>query len=250
MTKETVDNRKNKVSELKSKIRELEQANLLLQEYFSLTSFGGVSVLEGSPYDNSHKFSSSISIVIDLTLQKIVKYHIQNGQFGLRKFNFFLKEINYFVVKVLAAPDRKKFRNLIELFSQNRILVNQSIIRLGTLPETWAFVCFEKVTYPNHSNDFLHVLFIPMDEKKELNSELREFVKHSEKEEKYQRIENLTVRQREIFVLLGKGLTSKEIAHQLNISFHTVEAHRKSIAKKTQTRKRAALISLAAEIGI
>jgi DNA-binding CsgD family transcriptional regulator/Tfp pilus assembly protein PilF len=42
----------------------------------------------------------------------------------------------------------------------------------------------------------------------------------------------LTRRQRKIFHLLGKGLLNKEIAHELGISPHTVQAHRRQIAEK------------------
>lgn len=238
------------VRELEAKIKELEQANLVLQEYFSLTSLGGISVSQGSPYDSSHNFTGTMKVVIDLKLRKVVRSHIQNELFNLSKVNFFLKEVNFLASKVLVPSYRKKFKETVTSFYKKDITFNQSLFRLRTQSETWALVCFEKVTYPNHSNDFLQLLFILLDEKKALIDQFREFVKHSEKEEKYLKIESLTGRQREILALLGKGLTSKEIANHLNISFHTVEAHRKSIAKKTQTRKRAALISLAAEVGI
>lgn len=42
----------------------------------------------------------------------------------------------------------------------------------------------------------------------------------------------LTKRQQKIFQLLGKGLLNKEIADQLGISPHTVQAHRRQIAEK------------------
>jgi DNA-binding NarL/FixJ family response regulator len=48
-------------------------------------------------------------------------------------------------------------------------------------------------------------------------------------------VQVLTQRELEIFHLIGKGFTSKEIAGQLQISVHTVETHRKSITRKLQT---------------
>ena len=36
----------------------------------------------------------------------------------------------------------------------------------------------------------------------------------------------------EIFFLLGKGKTTKMIANEINLSFSTVETHRKNIRKK------------------
>jgi DNA-binding NarL/FixJ family response regulator len=43
----------------------------------------------------------------------------------------------------------------------------------------------------------------------------------------------LTARERDVFALLGKGLSSKQIATALGLSVRTVETHRKHIASKT-----------------
>lgn len=52
----------------------------------------------------------------------------------------------------------------------------------------------------------------------------------------------LSERELEITSLVCKGLTSKEIAEQLNISLHTVETHRKNILKKLNLKKTTALV--------
>ena len=44
--------------------------------------------------------------------------------------------------------------------------------------------------------------------------------------------EPLTPRQREIFSLIGQGLSNKEIARSTSLSIATVETHRKAIAQK------------------
>jgi DNA-binding CsgD family transcriptional regulator len=45
-------------------------------------------------------------------------------------------------------------------------------------------------------------------------------------------LENLTVRERELFDLLLTGVPPKEIAHKLNISYFTVDFHRKNLYNK------------------
>lgn len=45
----------------------------------------------------------------------------------------------------------------------------------------------------------------------------------------------LSAREYEIFQLIGRGLMSKEIAEKLDVSPHTVQAHRKKIAQKLGT---------------
>lgn len=54
----------------------------------------------------------------------------------------------------------------------------------------------------------------------------------------------LTRREKEIFELIGKGMSTKEIAGACHISPHTVEAHRKNIARKVGTSA-SSLIALA-----
>ncbi|MBQ9439336.1 MAG: response regulator transcription factor [Paludibacteraceae bacterium] len=51
----------------------------------------------------------------------------------------------------------------------------------------------------------------------------------------------LTEREKEVLVLVAKGLMSKEIADKLNISIHTVITHRKNITRKTGIKSVAGL---------
>lgn len=48
--------------------------------------------------------------------------------------------------------------------------------------------------------------------------------------------EELSERERDVLVLLVKGLSNKEIADQLHISVHTVISHRKNIMEKTSIK--------------
>jgi DNA-binding NarL/FixJ family response regulator len=52
-------------------------------------------------------------------------------------------------------------------------------------------------------------------------------------------LEKLTQREREILSLLAKGLLYKEIAGELEIAFHTVRAHVRSIYEKLHIQSRA-----------
>ena len=51
----------------------------------------------------------------------------------------------------------------------------------------------------------------------------------------------LSERERDVLVLVAKGLVNKEIADKLNISIHTVMSHRKNIAHKTGIKSVAGL---------
>ena len=62
-----------------------------------------------------------------------------------------------------------------------------------------------------------------------------------------ERTARLTPREREVFALLVRGLSSKAIASQLNLSPKTIEDHRAQIAAKTGTSGLAQLIELSGE---
>lgn len=51
----------------------------------------------------------------------------------------------------------------------------------------------------------------------------------------------LSDRETDVLVLVAKGMSSKEIANQLNISVHTVNSHRKNITHKTGIKSVAGL---------
>jgi RNA polymerase sigma factor (sigma-70 family) len=59
-------------------------------------------------------------------------------------------------------------------------------------------------------------------------------------------LEGLSDRELEVFQLIGRGLTMKEIGEELHLSPKTVEVHRASIRRKLQVGSAAELISYAA----
>lgn len=63
-------------------------------------------------------------------------------------------------------------------------------------------------------------------------------------------LDPLTPREREVLVGIAKGLTSKEIAAQFDISVRTVESHRASLMRKLDVRSVALLTQLAVKEGL
>ncbi len=54
-----------------------------------------------------------------------------------------------------------------------------------------------------------------------------------------------TVKEKEVLALISAGFTTKEIAGKLNISYHTVETHRKNLLRKSEAKNSAQLIQMA-----
>lgn len=53
---------------------------------------------------------------------------------------------------------------------------------------------------------------------------------------------SITVREKEVLQLLAQGLSTKEIACSMGISFHTVESHRKNLRFKFAAKNSTELI--------
>jgi DNA-binding NarL/FixJ family response regulator len=62
--------------------------------------------------------------------------------------------------------------------------------------------------------------------------------------------ERLTTREKEVLVLIAQSRSTREIAHELNLSANTIAVHRNHIMKKIGVRKATALALFAAERGL
>jgi FixJ family two-component response regulator len=62
------------------------------------------------------------------------------------------------------------------------------------------------------------------------------------------RIARLTQREREVFVLIIRGQTNKNVARSLGCSERTIKAHRQRVMEKMQVQSLAELVSLAERV--
>src|SRR5207244_1474874 len=60
----------------------------------------------------------------------------------------------------------------------------------------------------------------------------------------------LTSRQKEVLQLTAEGLTSKEVAQRLNLSYRTVEAHRAQVMERLGVHDLAGLVRFAVRVGL
>jgi DNA-binding NarL/FixJ family response regulator len=63
-------------------------------------------------------------------------------------------------------------------------------------------------------------------------------------------LDRLTLREREVLAGIARGLTSKEIAAEFDISSRTVETHRAALMRKLELRSIALLTQLAIREGL
>lgn len=67
---------------------------------------------------------------------------------------------------------------------------------------------------------------------------------------KHSRMDSLTAREREVFLLLAIGQSNKEVAAQLNLSLGTVKKHRENLQRKLDCHSSAELARLAIREGL
>lgn len=60
----------------------------------------------------------------------------------------------------------------------------------------------------------------------------------------------ITSREQEILRLMAQGHSSKSIAHQLGVSFHTVQTHRKNILRKLNETSTIRAVTVANNVGL
>lgn len=60
----------------------------------------------------------------------------------------------------------------------------------------------------------------------------------------------ITFREQQVLSFMATGLSSKQIAKELNLSFHTVQTHRKNILKKLNESNTIRAVAVAASVGL
>ena len=79
---------------------------------------------------------------------------------------------------------------------------------------------------------------------------VRDRAKRNELEDGQERVERLTPREREVMVLVVRGLLNKQIAFELGTVEKTIKVHRARVMQKMQVDSLADLVRLAEKIGI
>lgn len=126
--------------------------------------------------------------------------------------------VDFYVLKFLGISFLNTNNTSIKIgaFSEMAILSFAVLYRMRTLKEENRLMRKEIV---NYSKQLIHL-------------------ESSQKEKENNAIDKLSHREREIFNLISKGKTNKEIATELNISVNTVKFHLKNIYEKLNIKNR------------
>ena len=103
-----------------------------------------------------------------------------------------------------------------------------------------------KRTTEGHMEEIINCAIIISDNPNDY-TQLEQLIKENALLKSKLKISELSNRELQILRHISIGLTSKEISEKENISFHTVEAHRKKIMKKLDANNLADLVRIASE---
>jgi DNA-binding NarL/FixJ family response regulator len=100
-------------------------------------------------------------------------------------------------------------------------------------------------------NEFILAVNSALNGKKYFDSDvLGLLMKANERNSNHKRATQLTASEKEIIHLISGGMTTKEIAERRNVSFHTVNTHRKNIYRKMEVNNASELIMKSIKDGI
>jgi DNA-binding NarL/FixJ family response regulator len=100
-------------------------------------------------------------------------------------------------------------------------------------------------------HEIIEAIHAAMQGKKYYSTEIVDMLLEArEKRDNHAEASHLTGAEKDIVVLIARGLTTKEIAREKNISFHTVNTHRKNIFRKLGINNVSELMMFAMKNGI
>lgn len=181
--------------------------------------------------------------IIEGGIEKFLSIY-QKDDFDLYSEQIFSKNLEVILNTIPEQRDQLLFTNTYRIFNKDHtishILQKNRIIAdpITGLP-LYAYGCIHNLT---HHTIFNRELFHQIEKIEDLESGNKSII-FSNTYKVYEEDKMLTPQENRIMELLIKGLTTKEIAQKLFVSYHTIDAHRSNILTKTNSKNVVQLIS-------
>ncbi|MCX6232870.1 MAG: LuxR C-terminal-related transcriptional regulator [Bacteroidetes bacterium] len=203
------------------------------------------------------KIIDSLPVAVYINDYKNIK-HIWGNELAEKRMGASIQEINEkgidWYLSHYCPEDIAHIKESINAYNENKITEFSRVYRIkpeGALQWQWSY---SKSTVFSEDNEIPNklILGIAIDLSSDLKtiSQMEEMVKENAKLKNKLVLESLTKREKEVLQFISKGKKSKEIAQHLNISFHTVDTHRKNISRKLELHSMASLAAFAVENGL
>jgi DNA-binding NarL/FixJ family response regulator len=157
-----------------------------------------------------------------------------------------LHRLNTIQMDVFEITEMDQLKSALGLQNPDILIINPSVLSLFSLkqikkeitnPQLRCIALQNFLSDINSLKVYDEVISI-YDTSEQINEKLMRLIVEPEEEN---RLESLTLREKEIIVCVIKGMTNKQIAEKLFLSSHTVISHRRNIAAKLQIHSAAGL---------
>jgi len=158
-----------------------------------------------------------------------------------------------FVKKHYHPDDIETFMKCIEFFRENKGNNFYAIYRVKNKKGKWVvFYSNRSVFKRNRDKTVKYILGVSVNITEPLNTgrQLEDLLKENIRLKNEIIIHSLTKREKQVLQLIARGNTCKKVAKILEISYYTVDTHRKRIAKKIGSNNIASMTRFAVENGL
>lgn len=203
-------------------------------------------------YEKLFSGLNAVVFVLDLTNEKflwISDYHkkLLGNTINLKK------HCSKDMLALLHPDDRDLLVEMKDFFANKKRGLFTSIYRINK-PDgesTWVYTTAKAFKF-NKDNNTFDVIGVTVDFSLKITytKHIKNVFKEKLHESNIDLINVVSRREREIIQYFANGYKTKEIAKKLDISFHTVNNHRKNVLRKLNLRNLASLVNFAVENGL
>ncbi|NLF43645.1 MAG: PAS domain-containing protein [Bacteroidales bacterium] len=199
-------------------------------------------------------FSTVGAIILIMNFDNYELLYINNADERILGYKYNKKD--YSAQKLIDAhhpEDQNLLAEMKEFFKVNRNNTFSAIYSIKDSDGKYRWVMnTSRLFNKNHNNPEMNVISVIQDLTGNLSYDknLKNISKEKFRKINAQQVGLISQRERQIVKLFANGFKSKEIAEKLDISFHTVNNHRKNILKKLNLKNLAALVNFAVENGL
>lgn len=147
----------------------------------------------------------------------------------------------------------KKVENLLQLNPSLKIIIHSVNPDIKVIKKLFDKGVKSYLGHDTGSNEFIQALNKVIDGHVYINDDIKNALlsficnKEEKAEVKHLGLDDLTLREKDVLILICDGLCSKEIAEKLFISTNTVESHRRNMMFKLNINRSSQLIKFAME---
>lgn len=199
-------------------------------------------------------FSNVGAIIIIMNLDNYELLYLNNADERILGYKY--NKYNYSAQKLIDAhhpEDQNLLIEMKEFFKANRNETYSAIYSIMGSDGKYRWVMnTSRLFDKSHKNPDTIVIGVIQDLTENLNYDknLKNISKEKFRKINATQVGLISQRERQIVKLFANGFKSKEIAEKLDISFHTVNNHRKNILKKLNLKNLSALVNFAVENGL